>query len=337
MAIALPGAGAVEIDGATVVAQVNGEPILASDLLPSVNWLIAKNIKRIKPDEVPAARQFLLQQRLESTIMLKLLSAEARRSIPAKGIEQFESRITEYFFKDEVPALMKEYEAQSRAQLELQLRKLGTSLEREKKAWSEKVLAQQWLASKITDEKEVTHPDLLAYYHENTAEFQFPSRARWEQLSVGYGSRFTRDEARQRIAWMGDQVLRGVPFAEVAKRYSDGLTAAQGGQKEWTTRGGLASEVLDQALFSLPVGRLSPILEDRGAFHIIRVIEREEAGQTAFFDAQDKIKKALANDDKQQQREDFLKGLREKATVWTIFDSRPSVQRVTAQPQPAPR
>ena len=57
-----------------------------------------------------------------------------------------------------------------------------------------------------------------------------------------------------------------------------GPTSHEGGRYDWTTKGSLVSDVIDQAIFSLPVGKLSRILEDEKGFHIVRVIEREDCG-----------------------------------------------------------
>ena len=67
----------------------------------------------------------------------------------------------------------------------------------------------------------------------------------------------------------------GAPFPEIARSGSDGVTASDGGARDWTTQGSLVSKKLDEALFGLPVGELSPILEDEYGLHIVRVTERE--------------------------------------------------------------
>src|SRR5262249_53831147 len=135
-----------------------------------------------------------------------------------------------------------------------------------------------------------------------------------------YGEKRNKADARRRIALAGDEILRGAHFVDIAKAFSDGSTAAEGGQRDWTTKGALASDALNDALFGLPVGQMGPILQDRGAFHIIRVIERVEAGQTSFLNAQDKIKASLAKDDQRADRQKYLEELKEKSSVWTIFD-----------------
>ena len=99
----------------------------------------------------------------------------------------------------------------------------------------------------------------------------------------------SKAEAYAALARMGTQVvLAGRPLAEVAKAQSDGLTAGNGGQRDWTTKGSLVAEELDRALFGLPIGQLSPILESNSGFHIIRVIERQDAMRTPFADAQER-------------------------------------------------
>ena len=331
MTLALP--GALDIDGATVIAQVDGQPILASELLPAVNWRIAKNKGKIRPDDIPAARQFLLAQELESVLMLKMLLAAAKRKIPEKNYKDMMGHIGNEFYKEQIPVLMKEYEVTTRPELDAQLRAIGTSVEREKRAWIERIIAQQWLFSQNKKEvKEPTHEELLAYYHENVKEFQYPSKARWEQLTVNYGSKRNREDARRRIAMAGDEILRGAHFVNIAKAFSDGTTAAEGGQRDWTTKGSLSSDVLNEALFALPVGQMSPILEDRGAFHIIRVIERVEEGQPCSSDAQVKIKESLAKDDQRADRQKYLEELREKSVVWTIFDREKPETEQAAKP-----
>jgi len=119
---------------------------------------------------------------------------------------------------------------------------------------------------------------------------------------------------------MGNEVLAGRPFAEVAKARSEGPTAATGGACDWAGQGSLASKVLDEALFSLPVGQLSTIIEDGETLHIVRVIEREEAGRTPFLDAQVAIRDALREERRTKALDDYLAKLRERTPVWTVFD-----------------
>ena len=119
---------------------------------------------------------------------------------------------------------------------------------------------------------------------------------------------------------MGNEVLGGRPFAEVAKTRSEGPTAAVGGSFGWTGKGSLASKKLDEAIFSLPVGELSAIIEDGEAIHIVRVTKREEAGRTPFLEAQVEIRSKILDDRRRVAVDDYLGKLRARTPVWTVFD-----------------
>ena len=141
----------------------------------------------------------------------------------------------------------------------------------------------------------MTHADLLEYYRKNPDKFAVPAKARFELLSIYFSRSEGRTEAEKKAAAdnqirkMGDSVFLGRPFAEVAKQFSHEANASAGGQYDWISKGSLASEVIDVAAFSLPLNRLSAILEDDRGYHIVRVLERSEARQIPFEEAQKEI------------------------------------------------
>ncbi len=138
---------------------------------------------------------------------------------------------------------------------------------------------------------------------------------------VRYAKYPTRAAAYQAIARMGNQVFAGAPFADVAKAGSDGAEANQGGQVDWTNQGALTCRALDTALFNLPVGQLSPIIEGANGFHIIRVTRREGDIVKPFLEAQVEIKKKIVDERSEKQGEDYMAKLLARTPVWTIFDS----------------
>jgi parvulin-like peptidyl-prolyl isomerase len=119
---------------------------------------------------------------------------------------------------------------------------------------------------------------------------------------------------------MGNDILEGRSFADVAKERSDGPAASRGGESDWTTKGSLVSKVIDEAIFTLPTGQLSTILDDGGALHIVRVVERIDAGRTPFIEAQVGIKEQLTLDRRKKEMDDYLSKLRDRTPVWTVFD-----------------
>jgi parvulin-like peptidyl-prolyl isomerase len=87
--------------------------------------------------------------------------------------------------------------------------------------------------------------------------------------------------------------------------------------------------VIDEAVFTLPVGQLSAILDDGQALHIVRVTERTEAGRTPFLEAQVGIKQSLQEERRKREVDEYLAKLKDRTPVWTIFDDQP--QTATAR------
>ncbi len=307
-------------EGAQPLATVGSAWILAGEILGSVNDILKMNADRIPKGQLEEQRNLLIRQKLTERIQTKLIYQDARRTIPEENYPMIEEKLGEFFAEKELPALMKRASATSPQDLEARLQALGTSVGQEKRAFMERALAQQWVQEQVKTNEEISHEQMLAYYHGHLADYEYPAQARWEQLMVRFSSHPDKQAAHAAIAEMGNQVLRGVPLAEVAKARSEGPLAKEGGQRDWTSKGSLVSKVLDDAIFGLPVGRLSRIIEDEQGLHIVRVIERKEAGRTPFLEAQVGIREKIREQRRRDKLEEYLARLKEEIPVWTVFD-----------------
>jgi parvulin-like peptidyl-prolyl isomerase len=75
-----------------------------------------------------------------------------------------------------------------------------------------------------------------------------------------------------------DRVAAGEDFASVATEVSSDPTSAErGGDLDWVTKGMLPGPRFEEALFALPAGRLSEVVESEFGFHVIEVLEVDEA------------------------------------------------------------
>jgi peptidyl-prolyl cis-trans isomerase SurA len=233
--------------------------------------------------------------------------------------------------------MMKEAGAANSIEYEQLLRSRGQSLDRMRKMFFERALAQQWLQSKVEVEEEIPHAEMIAWYENHLADYDYPAKARFEQLTVRITPEQPREIAWNKLAAMGNEVFQGAAFADVAKAKSEGPTAASGGGYDWTTKGSLVSKPVDEAVFTLPVGQLSAIIEDGSSLHIIRVVERTDAGRVPFLEAQVGIKTQLLDERRKRQMDDYLTRLRERTPVWTVFDGEQPAAMTAGRPAASPR
>ncbi len=78
-------------------------------------------------------------------------------------------------------------------------------------------------------------------------------------------------------------------------------------------------QALDAAVFGIEVKKLSRIIEDDIGFHIIEVLEREDASVVSFEAAHDEMRKAIVEEKRQKLAEEYRKKVMERAVIWTLW------------------
>lgn len=315
-----PAAG-IPFAGTKVLAQVGGEVILVADVASYVNEITQKLADQIPPDQLDAFRTARMQERMVQLVEVKLVMQEIRQLVPEENLTKLLTRVGDDFEANELPRALRRSNVTTRAELDGYLRRLGSSLEREKQAYVERVLTMQWVQQQVRRDREVTRDQMFAWYQEHLAEYSHLASVQWEELSVAFTNYSSKTAAYAALAEMGNQVYAGAAWAEVARARSDGATAQQGGLHEETTQGSLKWQNVDEALFSLPVGEMSPILETDRGFMIVRVIARRDAGRTPFAEVQAEIKEKIQQQRLEVEIDAYLNRLREETPIWTAFDA----------------
>ena len=205
----------------------------------------------------------LLYQMVRQQIDVKLIYQDFRKTVPKEKAGATSKRTSARHF-DETQLKMLDEAGEGRLPGrtgERALQAKGSSLDRERRIFKEQFVAQQWARrarSRPTKTRKSRTRTCSTYYQAHLKDFEEQPKVRWEELMVSFARHPNRDEAYAALAALGNRVLAGAAFAEVAKSDSDGPTAQQGGQCDWTHQGSLNSEALNQALFSLPVGPAQP-------------------------------------------------------------------------------
>jgi peptidyl-prolyl cis-trans isomerase SurA len=88
------------------------------------------------------------------------------------------------------------------------------------------------------------------------------------------------EQARQRADKARAEAAGGADFARVAASYSDGPDALRGGVLGWRPEDRLP-EIFAAAVKGMKAGEVSPVLRSAGGFHVIKLLERRGAEDTA--------------------------------------------------------
>ena len=131
--------------------------------------------------------------------------------------------------------------------------------------------------------------DLHDYYEQNKARYTTAEERRARHILIAAdkdASADARSKARARAEALLAEVRKSPgSFAELAKKNSaDSGSAAQGGDLDWSARGGMVSKSLEDAVFGLKPGEIGELVESEFGFHVVK-LEAVRGGDTKSFDS----------------------------------------------------
>jgi hypothetical protein len=301
-----------------IVAVVGEERVLVGDLFPAEKV----TVQMIENPEF----QMHLRKSLKMSIQQKCLAQHFVNSQaagkPKKERDDIRAKMmaktAEIFRTKVLPEQVKRAKLETEAEFIQLLESQGTSLASMLRSFAEQVWADQALREGVKENPAVFLDEMQEYYDQHPDQWQRPSRARFRIMSAVFSKYPDRQAAYQAIAQMWNQVyFGGAPFEAVAKKLSSGFAADEGGTFDWTRRGALKSKPIDEAVFSIPIRALSQVIEDSEGFHIIEVLERQDAYQMTFPQAQGEIKESILKTKRTLLENDYKKKIQDLTPIWS--------------------
>ena len=291
-----------------VAAEVNGERIMLSEVLRDARRDLAALPRGLEPAERRRRRETLIRSHLLDLVRRKLVLQEARRELTAPQKAAVENRVDE-----RIEAMARD--AGSREALEERLRREGTSLEELTSEVRRQVMISTFLALKIRTGVHVTQREALDYYRRHRSDFQKPERRVWRMMVIRPDRFSDPSGARRRAEQVRRRLLAGEDFAALVREFSHGVRAAEGGL--WGPMGPdeFAVSEVAEAVFSLPPGKVSPVIATPSAFYLVKVERVEPAVRKTFAEVQDKIVERLRREELARRREEFVRRLEERSFI----------------------
>lgn len=304
--------------GGEVAVVVNGEPLFVDEILESLPPEAQKHLeaarRQMTPEEYAVHRRraakYASRSAIERAVLVQALH-EANKPEKIKALMGALDKQFEIYLKE----TMKQMNISTKGELMVRLQEQGTSVTALKEAFVRDQIARFYIGENAPEPKKPDRAQLLAYYEEHLPDYTFVGQVRWQQIVLEAAEQGGEDEALALASQLAKQVRDGADFGELAKKQSRGSTAADGGVWDWTSQGSLASKDVEQQLFSLPVGGISPPIVRQGRVEIVRVLERKDGGRKPFESVQKEIEEKLTQDSRQNAVKDLITGLVERAEV----------------------
>ncbi len=138
-------------------------------------------------------------------------------------------------------------------------------------------------------------------------------QTRARHILIKVNELLSSDEARHKLAGLKERLDNGADFAELARLYSNDLSAAKGGDLGWLYQGDTVPD-FERAMDALKPGEVSAPVQSPFGWHLIQVLERKNAEPGAERKRL-MARQALRERKSDEAYEDWLRQLRDRAYV----------------------
>jgi peptidyl-prolyl cis-trans isomerase D len=145
--------------------------------------------------------------------------------------------------------------------------------------------------SKLRSDIHVSDDTLRDYYNAHIDDYKVENRVHAEHILFKTVGKTDAEvaEIRKKAEDVLQQAKRGANFEDLAKKYSeDDGSKTKGGDLGWIVDGQTVPE-FQQAAFSVPKGSISDLVKTQYGFHIIKVLDHEQAHTKPFEEVRDSI------------------------------------------------
>jgi peptidyl-prolyl cis-trans isomerase SurA len=195
----------------------------------------------------------------------------------------------------------------------------GVSFEDFKQNMRTEIITQQVIQREVGGHINVTKEEEQKFYNEHKSQMERKEQVKLSEILVSTEQAGDDAEkiaaAKAKAEDLLKQIRAGASFDEIAKKNSDGATAAQGGDLgEPFERGKLAKQ-LEDLTFAMKKDQVSDVIRTKQGFVILKVTAHQAAGIPAFNDIEGRLQEAVYMQKLQPALREYLKKLREDAFI----------------------
>ena len=305
-----------------IIARVNNSIVTRADLRKAREQLYAE--AKQQTDQIAAEQDAKEHEKdmLRDLVDQQLLLQKAQE-LGISADTELVKRLDE---------LRKQMHADSMEDVEKAAQAQGISFEDFKQNMKNNILTQRVIGQEVGGHITVTNQEIQQYYDQHKTEMQRPEQVRLSEILISTQttpavkndkgetqlpetpSTEVVAQAQAKANQVYAMLKKGDKFDELAKKYSNGPTAAIGGDLEYFKTGTLSKD-LETQVFALKAGSFTEPIRTNQGFVILEVTEHQSGGVPQFKEVESQIQEQLYLVKMQPALRDYLTKLREEAFI----------------------
>jgi parvulin-like peptidyl-prolyl isomerase len=295
-----------------VVAEVNGNPIFADEVIKQLRSLLAAEARKLDREQFRQMAMQQLQRQVDVLIVNELEYAAADRELPAADKRIAELMTQQWRGEEITKAGGSEQLARQRYSAQ------GVDFDEEARRRYRGNLLQVFTHRKIMPLVRVSADDIRDYYSRNIAEYTEFGEATFRVIKIDPKKQGGRDAAERKARDIRARAIE-TDFAKLAaSEVNDNLNwRATGGLVEGMKQDSYVLEKVEDAVWAARPGDVTDVIADGGAFYVAKVESLKPGHVKPFADVgvQTAIRRRLENQQFQRLREQYRRKLEKDAVV----------------------
>jgi len=200
--------------------------------------------------------------------------------------------------------------------LEKEVEKAGLIWEDYKNQLRNQMLTQEVIRKEVGGRMDIGSDEVKKYYGAHQQDFNRPEEVALAEIFLSTENKSPEEIAavHTRADDLHNRLVKGEDFTALAKRYSQGSTAQDGGYLDTYERGQLSKQVED-AVFGLEKGQFTDVIQTKTGFEILKVEDHYQAGVQPLDKVEGEITNVLYRQKMEPALRTYLAQLREESYV----------------------
>lgn len=287
-----------------IVARVNDRVITNSDLKRAQTQLAEESRQgSVTLEQYNASEKNLLRDLIDQQLLLS-----KGKQLGITGDTELIKRLDE---------IRKQNHLASMDDLEKAVEQQGTSYEDFKANIRNSIITQAVVRQEVGSKMQMSQAEIEKYYNEHKDSFAQPESIHLNEILIPTDENATPAQlsaADAKAKEVESKLKAGGSFAELAKQYSGGPTAQQGGELGEFKRGALA-KVLEDQTFDLPVGGYTEPIRTRQGYIILQVTAHNPGGIPPLQKVEPQIEQTMYMQQIEPAVRRYLTRLRDEAYI----------------------
>ncbi len=239
------------------------------------------------------------------------------RQLIIQEFKKKDFKIPDNIINDRVNTIVREEFGSDRSAFLRTLQAQGFTMSKFRDAERDKIIVQAMRFQNVKSDFIASPSRVDKLYTESIPQFTSPEQIHLWLIAINKGVPTAAGEAdtQKSVAdEVREKLLKGAKFDQLAQLYSDDTSRQVGGDWGWIDRKTL-NEKLTNVAFKLEPNKISPVIDQGGAYYILRVSEKKSSVTKPMNEVRPDLVKKYNADERQRLQEQWLKGLRAKAFI----------------------